>query len=85
MVSNNHGHAAPAPMVAAIVLQTQNPLMIITSPRIQRKTRIVRIIAVDCSRCSKMHSGGAAAAVTQITTGARLSSAVRLRRDGWIV
>jgi hypothetical protein len=53
MVSNNHGHAAPAPMVAAIVLQTQNPLMIITSPRIQRKTRIVRIIAVDCSRCSK--------------------------------
>jgi len=32
-----------------------------------------------------MHSCGAAAAVTQITTGARLSSAVCLRRDGWIV
>ena len=29
MVSNNHGHAAPAPIVAAIVLHTQNPPMMI--------------------------------------------------------
>ena len=49
MVSNNQGHAAPAPMVAAIALQPQNPLMMITRPRIQRKIRMVRIIAVDYS------------------------------------
>jgi hypothetical protein len=52
MVSNNHGHAAPAPMVAAIVLQIENPLMMITSPKIQRKTRIAPYITVDYLRSS---------------------------------
>jgi hypothetical protein len=37
-------------MVTTIALQTQKPLMMIATPRIQRKTRIVRIIAVDYSR-----------------------------------
>src|SRR5689334_23325955 len=46
-VSNNHGHAAPAPIVAAIVLHTQNPPTMIASPRIQRTTRIVPIISVE--------------------------------------
>jgi hypothetical protein len=47
MVSNNHGHAAPAPIVADIALHNQNPAMMITSPSTQSTMRIVPIIAVE--------------------------------------
>jgi hypothetical protein len=50
IVNNNHGHAAPAPIVAAIVLQDQNPPMMITSPRTQSTMRIVPLSLSTTSR-----------------------------------